>query len=249
VQDSVQPQWNEKHHFQVLQSELPTSMLVQCFHSHLLGEEFIGMVSVDLQVPKSLRVHAYSCVLENKLVTRASRQLLELNRSSFVRWYRLQDVELQALADQKKRAAEKAKAKEKALLEGKYVPEDDEDEEILELDEEEEELNSHLSKSKGGFLSRMSGVNNERAHRMALLRALNGGKNPEELGRVRIRLSWSSIEDEEEKACQAIWAQKMQNPRKRKLMKKVMVTWIRKYQVQVWSRALCVLETGQELSV
>ena len=54
VQDCVQPQWNEKHHFQVLQSELPTSMLVQCFHSHLLGEEFIGMVSVDLQVPKCL---------------------------------------------------------------------------------------------------------------------------------------------------------------------------------------------------
>lgn len=25
-------------------------MLVQCYHSHMLGEEFIGMVSVDLQV-------------------------------------------------------------------------------------------------------------------------------------------------------------------------------------------------------
>ena len=61
IKESVNPQWNEKHHFQVLQSELPTCMLVQCFHSHMLGEEFIGMVSVDLQ-------------------------MLELNRSSFVRW-------------------------------------------------------------------------------------------------------------------------------------------------------------------
>jgi len=45
----------------------------QCYHSHLLGEELIGMVSVDLQ-------------------------MLELNRSAFVRWYRLQDVELKALS-------------------------------------------------------------------------------------------------------------------------------------------------------
>lgn len=161
-------------------------------------------------------------------------QVLELNRSSFVRWYRLQDVELKALSDQKKRAAEKAKAKEKALLEGKYVPhEEEEEDDDLELDEEDEELTSHLNKSKGGFLSRMSGSNNERARRMQLLRALNVGKNPDELGRVRIRLSWSSIDDEDEKQCQAIWAAQMQNPRKRKLMKKVMVTWIRKYQEQV----------------
>lgn len=161
-------------------------------------------------------------------------QILDLNRSSFVRWYRLQDVELKALSDQKKRAAEKAKAKEKALLEGKYVAEEDEDEDNdLELDEEDEELTSHLNKSKGGFLSRMSGVNSDKARRMQLLRALNGGKNPDELGRVRIRLSWNSIDDEDEKKCQEIWAAKMQNPRKRKLMKKIMVAWIRKYQVQV----------------
>ena len=61
IKDNISPQWHEKHHFQVLQSELPTSMLVQCFHQHLMGEEFIGMVSVDLQ-------------------------MLELNRQSFVRW-------------------------------------------------------------------------------------------------------------------------------------------------------------------
>jgi Ca2+-dependent lipid-binding protein len=61
IKDSVTPKWDERHHFQVLQSELPTSMLVQCFHQHMMGEEFIGMVSVDLQ-------------------------MLELNRASFVRW-------------------------------------------------------------------------------------------------------------------------------------------------------------------
>jgi Ca2+-dependent lipid-binding protein len=61
IKENINPQWQEKHHFQVLQSELPTSMLVQCYHQHMMGEEFIGMVSVDLQK-------------------------LELNRSSFVRW-------------------------------------------------------------------------------------------------------------------------------------------------------------------
>ena len=81
---------------QVLQSELPTAMLVQCYHSHMMGEEFLGMVSVDLTG-------------------------LDLNGKSFVRWYRLQDVELKALADKKKRAIEKAKAKEAAILAGTYV--------------------------------------------------------------------------------------------------------------------------------
>lgn len=63
LQDSVQPQWNEKHNFQVLQSELPTSMLVQCYHSHMLGEEFIGMVSVDLQVSTACsHEYALECI-------------------------------------------------------------------------------------------------------------------------------------------------------------------------------------------
>ena len=96
--------------------------------------------------------------------------------------YRLQDVELKALADQKKRAIEKAKAKEKALLEGTFKAEDDEEDEDLMLEEEDEELTSHLHKEKGGFLSRMTGVNNEKARRMQLVRQLNSGKNPEELG-------------------------------------------------------------------
>jgi len=97
--------------------------------------------------------------------------------------YRLQDVELKALAEQKKRAMEKAKAKEKALLEGTYKAEEDaEGEDDLMLEEEEEELTSHMHKEKGGFLSRMTGVNSEKARRMSLLRQLNTGKNPDELG-------------------------------------------------------------------
>ena len=97
--------------------------------------------------------------------------------------YRLQDVELKALADQKKRAMEKAKAKEKALLEGTFkAAEQEEGEEDLLLEEDEEELTSHLHKGKGGFLSRMTGVNTDKARRMTLLRQLNTGKNPDELG-------------------------------------------------------------------
>ena len=97
--------------------------------------------------------------------------------------YRLQDIELKALADQKKKAMERAKAKEKALLEGTYKAEEEaEGEDDLLLDEEEEELTSHLHKEKSGFLSRMTGVNSEKSRRMSLLRQLNTGKNPDELG-------------------------------------------------------------------
>ena len=205
VKNSCAPQWQEKHLFKVLQSELPTQMLVQCYHSHLLGEEFIGMVAVDLTG-------------------------LELNRMSFVRWYRLQDIELKALADKKKRAAEKAKQKEKAILEGTYVAEDDGEDEDLELEEEEAELTSYLHQEKAGFLSRMTGAGTAKARRMQLLRQLNSGKNPDELGRVRIRLTWTSIDDEEEIQAQKIWQEQMKNPRKRKIMKKVMKNWISEYQ-------------------
>jgi hypothetical protein len=91
----------------------------------------------------------------------------------------LQDVELKALADQKKRALEKAKAKEKALLEGTFKAEEQEEgEDDLLL----EELTSHLHKGKGGFLSRITGIDTEKARRMTLLRQLNTGKNPDELG-------------------------------------------------------------------
>jgi len=83
---------------------------------------------------------------------------------------------------------EKAKQKEKAMLDGTYKAsiEEEEDEDLI-MDDEDEELTSHLHKQKGGFLSRMSGVNSDKARRMTLVRALNAGKNPDELGRVRIR--------------------------------------------------------------
>jgi len=83
---------------------------------------------------------------------------------------------------------EKAKQKEKAMLDGTYKAsiEEEEDEDLI-MDEEDEELTSHLHQQKGGFLSRMSGVNSDKARRLTLVRALNAGKNPDELGRVRIR--------------------------------------------------------------
>jgi hypothetical protein len=54
---------------------------------------------------------------------------------------------------------------------------------------------------------------------------------------VRIRLTWTSIDDEEEKQCQAMWAEKMKNPRRRKVMKSLMIKWIGEYKVKVF---MCV---------
>ena len=39
-------------------------------------------------------------------------------------------------------------------------------------------------------------MNTDKARLMMLKKQLNAGKNPDELGRVRMRLSWTSIDDE-----------------------------------------------------
>ena len=45
-----------------------------------------------------------------------------------------------------------------------------------------------------------------------------------------LRLTWTSIDDDEEKACQAIWVERLKNPRQKKLMKKIMKSWVSEYQ-------------------
>ena len=52
---------------------------------------------------------------------------------------------------------------------------------------------------------------------------LDAGCDPAELGRVKIGLTWVTMEDAEDKAAQAVWESRMTDPMRRRVLKRLMI--------------------------
>jgi hypothetical protein len=59
----------------------------------------------------------------------------------------------------------------------------------------------------------------------ATIKAIEAGVDPGEQGRVKVQVQWLSVPDEEDAEVQAMWDEKMSDPKNRKIVKKLIVSW------------------------
>lgn len=198
---TLDPVWNQRFVFNLKQSEITDSMFVQCLHANPLGgDDLIGMANVDLR----------GLVLDGR----------PLNR-----WYRLEDPELSEVLDEREKAIAKAARREASMKAGIF-PAADEDEEEDEVDEEDDlALANKMRGGGGGFMG--FGGTKAATSKKKLQERLDAGCDPSELGRVKIGLTWVTMEDAEDKAAQAVWESRMADPMRRRVLKRLMIGWVR----------------------
>lgn len=201
--------------------------MIQCFHKRRTGQdEFIGKVTVDITD-------------------------LKLDDLALSRWLHLEDPELVAVQKEKQRKLDKAAKKAehlKLFLAGK-LPEgsstefydDDEDEEHE--NEVDEDAFSPVQGNK--LFARFMGGPTKSSRKDMLLNQLANGKDPHELGRIKLRVMWVSIEDSEDRECIRLWNKQMENPACRRILKRVMKSWVHELMEQHFQKLLRSMAIGR----
>jgi hypothetical protein len=198
---TLSPHWDEKLVFVCRRAELPPILRVECYDKrHLTGDEFIGSIDIDL----------------GKLV---------LEDPGFARWYRLEDPDLKHAALQRRREEERLHRLEINLRKGILLASDEDDE------ENDDEDGANQGEPDAGTLAGGGGwfamnLRKGRGRTSELFHQLDAGKDPDELGRIKIRLVWSPVDTDQDLEGRALWDQRLKDPAMRRIMQRVMMSWV-----------------------